>query len=178
MFGERLKRLRENNEMSKVKMGEILNMTASAYAFYETEKNSPSLNTLIKIAQFFDVSVDYLLGLTDIAEPHYVKLSPMQSDFINQFDTFTPEELEILEIYNNLNQNLKDNLYNYSDFCLQLEAKIRTKNVTTLNASKSHNTPHQEEQRQENLKSFHERTLYVQLKNEIKDKIKEKTNGQ
>ena len=49
-------------------MANFLNITTSAYGYYEQGKRNPDPKTLIKLSDFFNVSVDYLLGKTDIKE--------------------------------------------------------------------------------------------------------------
>lgn len=70
-----LKDLRIQKKMSRQELAKILELSESAVAKYEEGQRSPDLDTLIKIARVFDVSTDYLLGLTDI--PKYeIKLEP------------------------------------------------------------------------------------------------------
>lgn len=66
LLGERLKELRDEFGYDQKDMGQKLNMTSSAYGYYEQERSEPSLETLIKIANIFNVSTDYLLGLSNI----------------------------------------------------------------------------------------------------------------
>lgn len=64
MFAERLRELREEHEMTQEELGKLLNVTKQAIYTYEKCENEPSLDALIKIADTFDVSLDYLLGRT------------------------------------------------------------------------------------------------------------------
>lgn len=59
---ENLKRLRKQRKLTQNDLGEILNISATAYGNYELGQRSPTPETLIKLADFFGVSVDYLLG--------------------------------------------------------------------------------------------------------------------
>lgn len=61
----RLKLLREKESISQKKLGEILNMSQQAIAKWETGAASPDPVMLIKIADYFGVSIDYLVGRTD-----------------------------------------------------------------------------------------------------------------
>lgn len=65
MFGDRLKDLREEFEMTQEELGKRLNVTKQAVYTYEKGENEPSLDALVKIADIFDVSVDYLLCRTN-----------------------------------------------------------------------------------------------------------------
>jgi transcriptional regulator with XRE-family HTH domain len=63
VFAERLKRLREETGDNSRKVASALGLSTSTYLYYEQEKTQPNLDTLVKIAKYFNVSVDYLLGL-------------------------------------------------------------------------------------------------------------------
>ncbi len=63
---ERLKQLREEKELRQGDIAKVLNITASAYGFYEQKRIEPNIEVLNKLASFYDVSVDYILGRTDI----------------------------------------------------------------------------------------------------------------
>lgn len=64
-FNERLRELREDNNLTQSKLAQELNIDQRSISFYEIGKYEPNLDTLIKIATFFHVSTDYLLGLTN-----------------------------------------------------------------------------------------------------------------
>jgi len=68
-FGKRLKKLREDKEMTQRQLAEILGIGASTLAMYEIDKRSPDHNMLLKLANYFNVSTDYLLGRTDEPSP-------------------------------------------------------------------------------------------------------------
>lgn len=61
----RLKLLRKQKHMSQLSLAMKLNTTQISISRYETGKREPDLKTLILIADFFDVSIDYLLERTD-----------------------------------------------------------------------------------------------------------------
>jgi len=65
-FGRRLKELREEKNLSQIELSKNLNISNSALSLYESDRRTPDFETLKRIALFFDVSTDYLLGLTDI----------------------------------------------------------------------------------------------------------------
>ena len=67
---QRLKDLREDKDISQKKMAEILNVAQTTYSDYELGKINIPLNTLKKLALFFDTSIDYLLELTDVSKPY------------------------------------------------------------------------------------------------------------
>lgn len=65
-FGERVKELHKARGLTQKQMADALSITERNYQRYETT-NSPSNDTLLKLANFFDVSTDFLLGLNDAA---------------------------------------------------------------------------------------------------------------
>lgn len=57
----RLKELRLNKEVSQAVIAEYLGVTKQAYSLYELGKREPDFETLLKLGEYFDVSIDYLL---------------------------------------------------------------------------------------------------------------------
>lgn len=66
MLGKRLRDLRLKKGLKQLDLADMLGVSRTTYTQYETGRSEPDLATIIKLAQFFGVSVDYLLGLTDI----------------------------------------------------------------------------------------------------------------
>jgi len=64
-FGTRLKRLRINRDMTQQDFAEHFDLNKSSISKYEKDKNLPENQLLVEIADYFDVSVDYLLCRTD-----------------------------------------------------------------------------------------------------------------
>ncbi|GIO03019.1 hypothetical protein J5TS2_36870 [Brevibacillus halotolerans] len=65
-FGERLRSLRNEKKLTLRKLSEELNITYSALGKYERNEREPDFETLEKIASYFGVMIDYLIGRTDI----------------------------------------------------------------------------------------------------------------
>ena len=65
IFANKLKELRKEKNMSQQQMAEYLNIKQQSYARYELDTSEPSYEMLVIIAKFFEVSTDYLLGLSD-----------------------------------------------------------------------------------------------------------------
>lgn len=65
ILARRLKELRFEKDIPQIIVALELNIARSTYACYETAKNEPDIHTLIRIADYFDVSLDYLVGRTD-----------------------------------------------------------------------------------------------------------------
>ncbi len=64
-MGERLKQLRIEKGLTLKIVADHLQIGLMTYAHYEYGDREPSIETLVKICDFFDVTADYLLGRTD-----------------------------------------------------------------------------------------------------------------
>ncbi len=65
MNGERLKQLRKERNLTQTELGNKINVTKVSISGYESGNRTPDTDTLHRIADFFEVSTDYLLGRTD-----------------------------------------------------------------------------------------------------------------
>ena len=65
LLGSRLKELREEKGLTQKEVATQLGLHSVTYLHYEKDQREPPLTVLIQMALFFDVSTDYLLGLTD-----------------------------------------------------------------------------------------------------------------
>lgn len=81
MFNVRLTYLRKDKKITQKDMAEVLGITRPAYTAYETGKRQPDFEMLQKIADYFDVSTDYLLGRDDRANP----LNYYKSKIVTEF---------------------------------------------------------------------------------------------
>ena len=60
-FGDRLRKLRKQHHMTQEQVAKSLNIVRSTYAYYETGKTRPDFNTVVRLAQLYNVTTDYLL---------------------------------------------------------------------------------------------------------------------
>lgn len=67
---DRLRNLREDKDLTQKEIANILNMSQTGYNQYEIGKNDIPTRVLIKLAEFYNTSIDYLLGLTDEIKPY------------------------------------------------------------------------------------------------------------
>ena len=70
MLSERLKMLREELSLTQSQLAQQLEIATSSISQYESGDRIPSDDIKIKLAKFFDVSLDFLLGLSDIRNPY------------------------------------------------------------------------------------------------------------
>jgi len=66
----RLRDLREDRDLRQKDLAEYLQCSQVCYSHYEIGKRDIPTDVLIRLAQFFHTSVDYLLGLTDVETPY------------------------------------------------------------------------------------------------------------
>lgn len=66
----RIRDLREDHDLKQVDMAEYLNRSQVCYSNYEIGKRGVPADVLIKLSQFYNTSVDYLLELTDDPRPY------------------------------------------------------------------------------------------------------------
>lgn len=65
LFSQRLQQLRKEANLRQLDLAKKLNTTQRRISHLESGKIEPDLTTLVAIAKFFNVSLDYLVGLTD-----------------------------------------------------------------------------------------------------------------
>lgn len=96
-YGEILKKLRTDKGLSQKELTDRLTLNRSTYARYETSSTQPDFDTLSKLADFYNVSVDYILGRTNdkdalhtqagISDENYNNLNAYQKEVIDFFLT-------------------------------------------------------------------------------------------
>lgn len=105
VLAERLRSLRESAQLSQLKMGEIVGAKQSSLNRYEQNQTSPSYDILIRYADYFDVSLDYLLGRTDEPQgklyeckPKFLYNDPELEKFVEMcFDPKSPMNSRLKE---------------------------------------------------------------------------------
>lgn len=68
---QRIRNLREDRDMTQTKIAKILGMSQTGYSKYETGENDIPTAILIKLADYYDVSVDYILERTNNPNTNY-----------------------------------------------------------------------------------------------------------
>ena len=66
IFQKNIIELRKANKYTQKQVAEVLNITQPSYIRYENGKAEPSLENLVKLADLYDVSIDFLCGRSDI----------------------------------------------------------------------------------------------------------------
>lgn len=65
MYGERIKEIRENAQMTQAQMALVLGTNQQSISRYENEQIEPNIEMIVRICKKFDVTADYLLGLSE-----------------------------------------------------------------------------------------------------------------
>ncbi len=115
MLTERLILLREERGLTKKDIAEYLKIDQSTYGKYELGKREPDYDTLQKLADFFSVTTDFLLGRTDIRTPietkietkayHNLDTSGLPEEAIKQVEDY----IELMKLKYNPDGRLKKN---------------------------------------------------------------------
>lgn len=92
MFANRLKMLRVEKGLSQAEVASIFGVSQQTVGVWERDKSSPNPEMLVKIADYFDVSTDYLLG----REGHNFSLSKEQKNLLQMFDSLSKEAKETI----------------------------------------------------------------------------------
>ena len=66
----KIRDIREDKDLTQKQISLILNCTQQTYSRYETGEITIDINNLIKLAEFYNTSTDYLLGLTNEKKPY------------------------------------------------------------------------------------------------------------
>lgn len=66
MFGERVRLERKNKGLSQLELANYFGVSQQTVNKWENGKSTPELKVIKNLAQFFDVSIDYLVGMTDV----------------------------------------------------------------------------------------------------------------
>lgn len=106
-YGKRLKELRERKKLSQQQLADSLNINRSTYERYELAQTQPDFETLQKLADFYEVSTDYLLG----REENKVNVAGQEINL-------TPEEYKVFEV-------LKKHPVLFHDLASDPEKKIK-----------------------------------------------------
>ncbi len=75
MIGERLKQLRIKNGLKQQELANMFGLSSGTISFYESEQRKPDIDSIVAVAKYFDVSTDYLLGLTNATDKENIDIS-------------------------------------------------------------------------------------------------------
>lgn len=96
----RIKALRNERNMTQVRLSTELGVAQETISAYESGKHFPSVKSLLKMAELFDASCDYILGTSDIRKPVKEKL-------------LNNAEVNLLSLFRELDEGHKDKAVSY-----------------------------------------------------------------
>ena len=123
MIGERLKQLRIKNGLKQQELADMFGLSSGTISFYESEQRKPDIDFIVAIAKYFDVSTDYLLGLTNAIDKENIDISKVTG--LNDFSLTILEQS--LKETNNAAVEVIDTVICGGDF-LRLVNLINDKN--------------------------------------------------
>ncbi|MEI3530140.1 MAG: helix-turn-helix domain-containing protein [Bacilli bacterium] len=96
LFGDRLRELRVSKNLSQDDLGKILGVRKSSISNWETDKATPTYDILTKLAQYFSVTTDYLLGFNqdDLDKIERLKIACQEAGISIAGQDFTVEDFE------------------------------------------------------------------------------------
>ena len=106
MIGERLLELRKDADLTQDDLAAILNINKHSISSYERNKSEPPDAIKIAIARYFDVSIDFLLGLTEIPTP-------------------LEKQHQVLRLPTGFPKHMLPELMNYVDYLVYKEKSIK-----------------------------------------------------
>lgn len=113
-FGARLRQLRTSRNLSQMDFAKQIGVSKSSINMYERGEREPGLETLEKIADYFNVDMDYLLGKTDIINKIWCSSSFTSSTTAD----LTAIEQSLIKDFRNLNAEGQQKLVEYAaDLC-------------------------------------------------------------
>lgn len=104
-FNTRLKQLRQKSKLTQGELARILGLKPTAISNYESNRNEPSFEKLIALSKYFDVSCDYLLGLSD-------SYLPVGGEVLDK------EIVDFFNIYQQLDRDGTDEIREFAEYLL------------------------------------------------------------
>lgn len=105
MLAQRLNELREQQELTQKDLARYINKTTQAYSYYERGEREPDIEALIKLADYFSITLDDLVG-----RPAFIE--------------FSRTEIELIKKYRSLDEDGKGAVNNTIDFeCKRAQRK-------------------------------------------------------
>jgi len=94
-LGQRLKQLRTEQKITQKNLGKVFGVAESTISMYESDSRMPDIDAIKSIAEYFNVSTDYLLGRSNVRR--FGEVAAANSDV--PYDELPPEALKQLEDY-------------------------------------------------------------------------------
>jgi transcriptional regulator with XRE-family HTH domain len=132
MFGERLKELRKNKKLTQEDIAKIFNINPATVSAWEVGKAQPNYDILVELANYFGVSIDFLLG-NETNSPNTidkVNQALREAGLVNSDETLKEEEIKLAldqaRQYKILMTKLLDTPTKYQENAVKIEQNKNT----------------------------------------------------
>ena len=109
VLSDNLRKLRKELGVNQDALAQYLNISRPAYSQYETGNRNPDWNTISRLADYFQVSADYLLGRTEIKD----------AVISNDGQFLTKEQLDLLDLYRQFTEQQRARFIGYGERVLE-----------------------------------------------------------
>lgn len=116
-FGEKLKYLRLEKKLNQKKLSEEIEVASSMISCWENGVNEPKISYLISLSKFFNVSTDYLLGISE----EWQSVKTVEGEINPQI--LLKDTREFVKIYEQLSAERKNDLKAIANLYINLEVK-------------------------------------------------------
>lgn len=117
----RIKELRKEKKLTQTQLGNIINLNQTAIGKYERGELEPSIKTLISLSNYFEVSLDYLLGRSD----DFGNIT-VRAEKVGEF--LSTDEKELLNVYRKMSFSDKAHVRAYAEVRLE-ESEEKTNKI-------------------------------------------------
>lgn len=125
IFSRRLTQLRRSNGMTQKQIAQSLSIDRSTYAYYELDKTKPDFETLVRISNIYQVSLDYLLGQSDSPSSPSVVVrepGPTYGDALSEsvpLSGLSEDEQSFIIMYRQMDDQQRRSMLEYALSCLR-----------------------------------------------------------
>lgn len=105
---ERILQIRQDNNLTQQEFADMINVSQPAVLGYEKGQYQPDLSVLIRMAQLFHVSIEYIVGLVDYKNPPYEtpELNNLERALIDNFKSFSPAlQQKLVAVFDEMNRD-------------------------------------------------------------------------
>jgi len=100
LFGNRLKGLREEKGITQKQLGKVINISDRVIGYYESSDRFPKDEIILKmLADYFNVSIDYLVGRTSLRSPQSEYVAESKSSYSLNIEGLPVEAIKMIEEY-------------------------------------------------------------------------------
>ncbi len=108
MVGNRIKQLREEKHLRQDELAKKMSVSPSTIGMYERDEREPNDEMTLKLADFFNVSTDYLLGKSNIRNPEDKLKDEFEFAYHKEMEGLTEEEItDALRFYKEMKNRVK-----------------------------------------------------------------------